>query len=280
MLLKSLAATALAAFALGAASGAIAAEKKEKLWELKENQVKPAEGSPLDYLVSGYWFRTPKTRALQDDDFENPAFLWVEQAEAEWTSVDGKAGKSCSSCHDTVEKSMKGVSARYPVYSAKTKKMMAVTHQVNYCRENYMKAKTWKWESDKMLGMTSLIGLQSRGMSVKVAVDGPAKKFFEAGEKFYHERRGQFDLACVHCHQGNFGQYIRADLLSQGHSNGFPTYRLKWQKLGSLHRRFRGCNNNIRAIPYKRGSPEYTNLELYLAWRGMGLKVEAPSVRQ
>ena len=31
---------------------------------------------------------------------------------------------------------------------------------------------------------------------------------------------------------------------------------------------------------YKRGSPEYTNLELYLAWRGMGLKVETPSVRQ
>ncbi len=280
MLLKSLAATALAAFALGAASGAIAAEKKEKLWELKENQVKPPEGSPLDYLVSGYWFRTPKTRALQDDDFENPAFLWVEQAEAEWTKVDGKAGKSCSSCHDAVEKTMKGVSARYPVYSTKTKKLMAVTHQVNYCRENYMKAKKWKWESDKMLGMTSLIGLQSRGMPVKVSIDGPAEKFFKAGEAFYHERRGQFDLACVHCHQGNYGQYIRADLLSQGHSNGFPTYRLKWQKLGSLHRRFRGCNNNIRAIPYKRGSPEYTNLELYLAWRGMGLKVEAPSVRQ
>ena len=171
--------------------------------------------------------------------------------------------------------------------------MMAVQHQVNYCRENYMKAKKWKWESDRMLGMATYIGLQSRGMPVAVSVDGPAKKFFAAGEKFYHERRGQFDLACVHCHQANYGQYIRADLLSQGHSNGFPTYRLKWQKLGSLHRRFRAATTivrqwiglfvvapGIRAIPYKRGSPEYTNLELYLAWRGLGLKVETPSVRQ
>ena len=167
MLRISIAAAVLAAFAAGAVSGVSADDKPVKPWERKEVQVKPPKDSPLDYLVSGYWFRTPKTRALQDDDFENPAFLWVEQAEGEWTTVDGKAGKSCSSCHDAVEKSMKGVSARYPVYSAKTRKMMAVTHQVNYCRENYMKAKKWKWESDKMLGMTSLIGLQSRGMPVK-----------------------------------------------------------------------------------------------------------------
>ena len=280
MLRKLIAAAVFAAFAAGAVSGAVADDKPAKPWERKEVQVTAPKDHPLDYLVSGYWFRTPKTRQLQDDDFENPAFLWVEQAIDEWTKVDGKAGKACASCHQTAEKSMKGVSARYPVYSAKNKKMMAVQHQVNYCRENYMKAKKWKWESDRMLGMATFIGLQSRGMSVAVSVDGPAKKFFEAGENFYHERRGQFDLACVHCHQANFGQYIRADLLSQGHSNGFPTYRLKWQKLGSLHRRFRGCNNNIRAIPYKRGSPEYTNLELYLAWRGLGLKVETPSVRQ
>jgi sulfur-oxidizing protein SoxA len=73
---------------------------------------------------------------------------------------------------------------------------------------------------------------------------------------------------------------IRADTLSQGQSNGFPTYRLKWQKLGSLHRRFKGCNDQVRAEPYKRGSDEYVNLELYLAWRGQGLEIESPAVRQ
>ena len=72
---------------------------------------------------------------------------------------------------------------------------------------------------------------------------------------------------------------IRANLLSQGQSNGFPTYRLKWQKIGSLHRRFRGCNKQVRATPYKAGSDEYVNLELYLANRGRGLPVETPAVR-
>ncbi len=280
MLLRSIAVVSLALFAAGPVAGAMAEDKPPKPWDLKENQVKPPKDSPLDFLVSGYWFRTKKTQSLQDDDFENPAFLWVEQAEAEWSRVDGKAGKSCASCHETAAKSMKGVTARYPVYSPRAKKLIAVQHQVNHCRQSRMKAKAWKWESDKMLGMAAYIGLQSRGMPVAVSIDGPARPFFEAGKEFYYQRRGQLDLACASCHQQNFGQYIRADLLSQGHSNGFPTYRLKWQKLGSLHRRFRGCNNNIRAKPYKRGSPEYTNLELYLAWRGQGLKVEAPSVRQ
>ena len=108
MLRNSIAAVALAAFAAGAVPGAAADDKAVKPWERKEVQVEAPEDSPLDYLVSGYWFRTPQTRALQDDDFENPAFLWVEQAEAEWTTVDGKAGKSCASCHETAEKSMNG----------------------------------------------------------------------------------------------------------------------------------------------------------------------------
>ena len=72
---------------------------------------------------------------------------------------------------------------------------------------------------------------------------------------------------------------IRADRLSQGQSNGFPVYRLKWQGLGSLHRRFKGCMEQVRATPYKRGSDEFTALELYLASRGQGLSVETPSVR-
>jgi sulfur-oxidizing protein SoxA len=83
----------------------------------------------------------------------------------------------------------------------------------------------------------------------------------------------------MHCHQLYAGKKLRANTLSQGQSNGFPTYRLKWQKLGSLHRRFRGCNKQVRAQPLKYGADEYVNLELYLAWRGRGLPIESPSVR-
>lgn len=229
---------------------------------------------------SGYLYAEPETRAMQDDDFTNPGFLWVERGSALWNKVEGEAGKSCASCHGDAETSMKGVGASYPKYDAKLGKLVNIEQRINQCRTEQMKAEAWKWESDPLLSMTAFVKTQSRGMPVAVDIDGPAAPFFEKGKEFYYQRRGQLDLACKHCHEDNAGNHIRTELLSQGQSNGFPTYRLKWQKLGSLHRRLAGCNEEIRAEPYPLGSDEYTNLELYLAWRAQGLPVEAPSVRK
>jgi len=131
-----------------------------------------------------------------------------------------------------------------------------------------------------MLGMTAVVKNQSRGMPLDVAIDGEAAPFYAKGAEFYFQRRGSLDMACKHCHIDFPGMKIRAEVLSYGLPNGFPTYRLKWQKVGSLHRRFRGCNKNIRAQPYKQGSDEYTNLELFLTHRANGTAVETPSVRK
>src|SRR3546814_1687273 len=62
-------------------------------------------------------------------------------------------------------------------------------------------------------------------------------------------RRGQMDIACAQCHEQNAGNSIGVENLSQGRSNGYPAYRLKWQSFGSLHRRFEGCNQEVRAQP-------------------------------
>ncbi|MEE8296267.1 MAG: sulfur oxidation c-type cytochrome SoxA [Hyphomicrobium sp.] len=228
---------------------------------------------------SGYTFATPETRAMQDDDFANPAFLWVQQGEELWSKVDGAAGKSCASCHQDAAKSMKKVGATYPVYEEDIGKLMNVEQRINQCRVERMKAKPWKYESSPLLAMTAYVKNQSRGRPVKPKIKGAAAPFFEKGKAFYFERRGQLDMACMNCHVQNPGKMIRANRLSQGQSNAFPLYRLKWQKLGSLHRRFRGCNKQVRAKPYPYGADEYVNLELYLAWRGRGLPVEAPGVR-
>ncbi len=227
---------------------------------------------------SGYTFAQPETRAIQDDDFENPAYLLVDSAAEDWERVEGEAGKACSSCHGDVD-SLKGVGARYPVYFEDWGKMINVEQRINYCRTENMKAKPWKWESNELLGMTALVKLQSRGMPMSVSIDGPAKPFYEKGKEFYYQRRGQLDMACSHCHVDNAGSKLRANLLSQGQPNGFPTYRLKWQKVGSLHRRLRGCNRQVRSDPFKAGSDEYVNVELFISRRANGLPVETPSVR-
>jgi len=243
--------------------------------------VKPAaKDSPLKEIWSGKRWANEETREMQNDEFSNPAAPWQAIGEEEWNKVDGEAGKSCASCHQDAAETMKGAGARYPVYFEPWKKLMSLEQRINYCRETNMKAKPYKWESDQLLGMTVFVKAQSRGLPMSVKVDGPAAPFFEKGKEFYYTRRGQLDMACKHCHEGNYGQHIRAETLSQGQSNGFPTYRFEWQKLGSLHRRFQGCNEQVRAEAYPHGSDEYVNLELYLAWRGQGLPVETPSVRR
>ncbi len=87
------------------------------------------------------------------------------------------------------------------------------------------------------MSLTALVAHQSRGLPMRVAVDGPARPFFEAGHTLYYEQRGQLDLSCAQCHEQSWGKRLRAERISQGHPNGFPAYPLEWQTLGSLHRR-------------------------------------------
>lgn len=237
------------------------------------------EGVEVEKIYSGWRFRNPETQALQMDDFENPAMVTVDLGAELWETADGSAGKSCQSCHEEAAVSMKGVRAGYPKWNEKLGKPHTLETQINECRTERMGADKWKWESAQMLGMTSYVGLQSRGMPVKVQTDGPMAEWHAKGKDLYFTRVGQLNMSCANCHQENYGKMIRADHLSQGQANGFPTYRLKWGGVGSLHRRFKGCMENIRATGYKRGSDEFIALELYLASRGQGLSVETPAVR-
>ncbi len=228
---------------------------------------------------SGYTYAAGETRDMQDDDFVNPAMLWVDSGAELWETVDGAAGKSCASCHGDAAESMAEAGTKFPVYFEPSGKMMNLEQRINFCRTENMKADAFKWEGQELLRLTTFVRNQSRGKPMNVKIDGPAAPFYAKGKEFYETRRGQLDMACSSCHVDNAGNMLRANLLSQGMSNGFPTYRLKWQGVGSLHRRFRGCNKQVRAQPYDYGSEEYVNLELYLADRARSLPVEAPAVR-
>ncbi|MBY6165493.1 diheme cytochrome SoxA (sulfur oxidation) [Pseudooceanicola nitratireducens] len=232
----------------------------------------------LDEIYSGWVFRNDDTQVMQADDFDNPGMIFVDQAMEAWAAADGSEGKSCASCHDGPE-SMAGVRASYPKWNADAGEVRTLWMQINDCRENQMGAEPWKITGGDMAAMEALISVQSRGMPVNVAIDGPAAETWEKGKEIYYTRYGQLELSCANCHEENYGNYIRADHLSQGQINGFPTYRLKNAKLNSVQARFEGCIRDTRAEPFKPGSDEFIALELYVASRGNGLSVEGPSVR-
>jgi sulfur-oxidizing protein SoxA len=233
----------------------------------------------LTEVISGWHFRGDETRAMQADDFDNPGMMFVDQARESWDTVEGAAGKSCASCHGDVDEAMKGVRAVYPKWNETAGEVRTLEMQVNACRTEQMQAEPLKYTGAEMINMTALISAVSRGMPMNVATDGPVRETWEMGKDIYYTRYGQLELSCANCHEDSYGQMIRADHLSQGQINGFPTYRLKDAALVGAQHRFRGCIRDTRAETFDVGSPEFIALELYVASRGNGLSVEGPSIR-
>ncbi|MEM9523178.1 MAG: sulfur oxidation c-type cytochrome SoxA [Pseudomonadota bacterium] len=233
----------------------------------------------LDTIYSGWRFRTPETQALQIDDFDNPGMIFVDAALDAYGTVEGAAGESCQSCHGEVG-TFEGLRTKMPKFNAEAGTLWSMEDYVNNCRTERMQADAWQWSGADMQGMVALIAHQSRGMLMDVDITGPAQSWWELGREMYYTRYGQLELSCANCHEQNYGSMIRADHLSQGQTNGFPTYRLKQARLISQHNRFRGCIRDTRAETFAEGSDAFRALELYVASRGSGLSVESPAVRQ
>ncbi|WP_205738034.1 sulfur oxidation c-type cytochrome SoxA [Granulosicoccus antarcticus] len=239
------------------------------------------EGHPLSEVTSGWLYRTDETRDQQADSFENPGMLAVEEGEVFWNTVDGSAGKSCASCHDDAATSMKGVGAKYPVWDVASSKPINIEQRINLCRIDNMGAQAWEFDEQGQKPLAAYIKNQSLGLPVSMKLDeGDMQKWWEKGKETYYSRMGQLDFSCANCHEQYNGSYIRADHLSQGNANGFPTFRQKQGTLVSLHSRFQGCIRDTRAEIPEAFSDDMMALEVYVTWRGTGLSVETPAVRQ
>ena len=213
---------------------------------------------PLSERKSGYEFMSRETRAMQDDAVTGPAVLTLLDGEALW----GKLG--CAACHTN----MKGVAARYPAMVGG--KLTTLEQQVRHRNPELA------YESRELLALTAFVAKQSRGMPIEVS---EIKSHLEAGRAFFHKRQGQLNLACANCHDDNWGKKLAGTPIPQAHPTGYPIYRLEWQSVGSITRRFRNCLTGMRAELLPHGAPELVDLELYLMWRARGMKMEAPAVR-
>ena len=225
---------------------------------------------------SGIDYAGADVRAMQADDAQNPGMLWVERGAALWR--DG--ANACATCHGDAATSMRGVAARMPAWNTDAARVFDLEDQINACRVERQGRSALPRDSEDLNALTAYVATQSRGMPVNVAVGGPAQAAFERARAFYHERRGQMNLACANCHEQNAGKRLLVETISEGHGNAFPAYRLEWQTVGSLQRRLRACLFGIRATLPPQGSQVLTELELYLGWRANGLPVEAPGVRR
>lgn len=172
------------------------------------------------------------------------------------------------------------IAHKYPYWNGK--EVRTVELDINDCLRKKGKKPIKNLEKGTMAEVVAYMKSMSRGQRVDIDVSSPgARAAYEKGKQYFWARRGQLNFSCAHCHIDNAGKFIGGNILSPGlgHGVGFPAYRSKWGALGTLHRRYRGCNKQVRAKPLKAQSEAYRNLELYEAYMNTGLPLTAPSQR-
>jgi L-cysteine S-thiosulfotransferase len=252
-----------------------------------------AQTPATDKRQSGFAIMDARTQAMQRDDAQNPAMLWVQSSAQLWAQPSSN-GKSCASCHGAAvaqpnsfprpPMSMQTVAARYPAIDSLLGKPVNLGQRVNLCRQRHMGQIALNSEHEDLLSLESWLGHAARGQSIgtqiqAAAIDPRLDAARKQGEQLFFLRMGQLNLSCAQCHDERAGLKLGASTIPQGHATGYPIYRLEWQGMGSLARRVRGCMTGVRAQPFAAGSGEMTALEVYLAYRATGMPLETPAVR-
>lgn len=203
----------------------------------------------------------------------------IDEGEAIWSKPFAN-GKTFADCFADGP----ALAGKYPHWDKDRKEVITLPLALNECREANGE-EPLKYKKGPMASLLAYIAFQSRGQvtNVEVPMDDPdAVKAYNEGKAFYFARRGQLNFSCAHCHFESAGLNIRSDKLSPalGHTTHWPVYRSKWGELGTLHRRFEGCNKQVRAKPFKTQGKEYRNLEYFMTHMSNGIELNGPGARK
>jgi sulfur-oxidizing protein SoxA len=235
---------------------------------------------PTDEYVNGVYAIDPVGRENWEAIEEFPPYEpFVDEGKSMWetTFANGKSYQDCFPEGPAME-------SKYPYWDKQKEMVITLPLALNQCREANGE-KPLKYKKGPIANLLAYIAYESRGQATNVEIptdDPKALAAYENGKKFYYTRRGQLNFSCAACHLQNAGMRIRSDILSPalGHTTHWPVYRSKWGELGTLHRRFDGCNKQVRAKPFKAQGEEYRDLEYFLTYMSNGLPLNGPAARK
>jgi sulfur-oxidizing protein SoxA len=189
-------------------------------------------------------------------------------------------GKTYASCF---ENGGVGIRQNYPYFDTDRGEVITLELSINECRQANGE-EPLGWQKGHIADISAYMASTSTGkvFDIKIPDDPRALAAYERGKKHFYQKRGQLNMACADCHKFYSGNKIRADLLSPalGHLTHFPVYRSKWGGLGTTHRRYGGCNKQVRAKPFPAQSEEYRALEYFHTYMSNGLAVNGPGARK
>jgi L-cysteine S-thiosulfotransferase len=236
---------------------------------------------PLQEFANGlYAFDAAAREQWQEMEDFPPYEIAVEDGEALFNTPFAN-GKTYADCFDD---GGIGIRQNYPYFDAESGEVITLEYAINQCRKENDEEPLPYLRGD-LAAISAYMAWTSRGkvIDVKVPADEPgALAAYEDGKRFYYSRRGQLNFACSSCHAQSAGLMLRADRLSAalGQTTHWPVYRSKWGEIGTLHWRFRECNEQVRARPFEAQSREYRNLEYFLSYMSNGLEMNGPATRR
>ena len=268
-----------AALILALPLGAMATPEQD-LAEFRDYYKKRFPGTPFEDFINGVYSIDPASRAQWEDIEEfAPYELNISNGE-ELFNKPFANGKTYASCF---ENGGMGIRQNYPYFDTDRGEVVTLELAINECREANGE-KPLKWKRGPIADISAYMAYTSRGnvFDIKIPDDPRAIAAYEQGKKHFYQKRGQLNMACADCHKFYSGNKVRADLLSPalGHLTHFPVYRSKWGGLGTVHRRYGGCNGQVRAKPYPAQSAEYRALEYFHTYMSNGLVVNGPGARK
>lgn len=273
--------TLLAVLCLALFAGSVHADPeadRQALVDYYQNRFKDVE---LQEFANGLYAFDANAREqwIEIEDFP-PYEIAVEEGE-EYFSTPFANGKGYADCfaNDGI-----GVRQNYPRYDSEQGQVVTMELAINQCREANGE-NALPYLEGELVAISAYMSWTSRGntIDVHVSADDPrALAAYEAGKQFYYTRRGQLNFSCSSCHTQSAGLSLRADTLSTsfGQASHWPVYRAKWGDIGSLHKRIRECNVQVRARPLEPQSEKFRNLEYFLTYMSNGLELNGPASRR
>ncbi len=230
---------------------------------------------PIEEFANGVYALDPIARENWEALEEFPPYeIHIDSGEANWNKNKAQYEK----CFPNGP----GIKHLYPQWNEDIETVETLPYAVNVCRKKH-NLPVLDYMGNEMNSLIAFMAYKSRDKIITIRVpNDQALKAYQSGKEFYFTRRGQLNFACFHCHFDNAGKRLRTETLGPalGQTTGWPTYRNKWGALGPLHRRYIGCNKQVRASPLKPQSETYRNLEYFHTHMNNGLPINGPSVRR
>lgn len=271
---------ALAVFALGA-NVAFGGSPEQDRQDFVNYYTERFPDVPVDDFINGMYTQVDdEWRARWEEGEDFPNYL-VDLDEGETLFHQEFAnGNSLANCFAGYED---GIRQNYPYFDGERGEVITIEYAINLCREENGE-EPLPYKKGKIAQISAYLANLSNGKTIAVSVpeDNPAAmEWYERGKSHFYSPRGQLDMACADCHYDYAGHRVRTQVLSPalGHPSHFPVYRKKWTGLGTMHRRFAGCNEQVRAKAFPAQSEEYRALEYFLNVMSNGLAVNAPATR-